>query len=261
MPTVTDEERDEIVAILAAGAVDALDAYNVRQNSTPDARPANVAPEALRETIHDTIVPILQKRFPDDGIRTYRLFERKEKSKRVWVLVELDGAPRYEEGSVCFTISIGCYNIKNNKPLLAVIEYPVIDSRVFSGKARISAGKGPALRVDDLWLPGMGTTDAERPVVAISPQRAIGSEIAAFIAATPALPSCEVRISGCATDDAIKLVEGRLDGVYYIKLPALTALIICALVEGAGGQHNIDWPNLASWDEELTFMCSKPGAL
>lgn len=80
------------------------------------------------------ILQILHKHFPDHGFFTEESGKKDINKKYVWVIDPLDGTSAYAEGLPTFGVSIGL--LKNGKPILGVINLPMLNKFLWAEKRR-----------------------------------------------------------------------------------------------------------------------------
>lgn len=246
MPGITKEEHGSITALLAWAST-----LYPRAGDQLRRRPKTKADlERLRRTIHDDIVRSIEKVFPADGIRTEYLVKIKAAPKRVFVCVALNGGPNYLHGSLNYVTAIGCYNASDNTPIYAGVVYPALILYTMGGKGiKLCDNRG--------LLPDRPVSEVDTFTVGCSVDQPLGTELGPALEIVEMMRHCDVRMSGSAIDDAVKMTQGHLDGFYGIDQSPLVAVIVAALAEAAGGRVDIDWAKLR-WDEKCSFRGGTP---
>ncbi len=74
----------------------------------------------------------LKKKFPSHGIIGEEFGFDNKKSEFVWVIDPLDGTHNFIAGKPLFGTLICC--LQNNKPILGIIDIPILENRWFGGK-------------------------------------------------------------------------------------------------------------------------------
>lgn len=249
MPTVTDEERAIADWLLSFAADKISEAYKLPvKPENPDDLSRSETLLQLRKTLDIDIVAQFRRRFPNDGIRTERKLDIPNTAPRIWVFVLADGPEDTETGLPGLVTAIGCYAAENNAPIYSA----AATSRC---GCHVSGGKDIALKVGNEELGPIGPTAGPRYLVGISVPRGPGSLIDQAIHAAKLKHTSKVLVSGSAIHDAVALVQGKRDALYCYKQSPLVAVIVAALAAAAGGKCDIDWPNLQSWLDEVSFKC------
>ena len=74
----------------------------------------------------------LKKKFPDHGVIGEEFGKDLNGSEYVWVIDPLDGTHNFIAGKPLFGTLISC--LKNNKPILGIVDIPILDKRWHGGK-------------------------------------------------------------------------------------------------------------------------------
>ena len=74
----------------------------------------------------------LKKKYPSHGIIGEEFEDENKKNEFVWVIDPLDGTHNFIAGKPLFGTLICC--LKKNKPILGVIDIPIIENRWFGGE-------------------------------------------------------------------------------------------------------------------------------
>ena len=84
------------------------------------------------QEIESLFKKLLSKKFPNHGIIGEEYGSKNLESKYIWVIDPLDGTHSFISGKPLFGTLISC--LKNNNPIIGVIDIPILNYRWYGGK-------------------------------------------------------------------------------------------------------------------------------
>jgi inositol-phosphate phosphatase/L-galactose 1-phosphate phosphatase/histidinol-phosphatase len=190
-----------------------------------DLTPVTVADRAAEEVMREMI----ERRFPDHGIVGEEFGGVREDAEFVWVLDPIDGTKSFISGVPLFGTLIAL--TQAGRPILGVIDQPVLRERWLGASGRPSTLNGGAIRCRG--CPGL----ASATLFATTPDMFHGSDAAHF-----AQVSAAVKLTRFGADCYAYglLAAGFIDLVLEASLKPYDFCAIIPIVEGAGGIAT-DW--------------------
>lgn len=241
---VTDDERNAIVELLSV--VVNNHALGCFAEKRPRPTSANKYIEGEIRVLHDYMRNFISNKFPMDGYITCREEKKDGETGRTWIVVAMDGRSNYAGQMPEWGMLIACYDIGNTKPIFFAIQYPMLN-------ACLSGGNGLETRYADVLLPKqLGTANIERFFVGVSTPQSLDDGFDTLPKLDRLGRSWQVRASGSATYDTLRLAQRQYDGVFCVGQSVLVAVAICAVIEAMGGKHTIDWKTVR-WNKVITF--------
>jgi len=194
-----------------------------------DMSPVTLADRETEERLREMIT----ERFPDHGIFGEELGHSNPDAEFQWVLDPIDGTRSFIAGVPSFGCLIGV--MRNNEPVVGVIEQPAMHERFIGVKGRPSFFNSMECRTSDR------STLAEARVFATTPDMFTPEELVAFDAVS--LPG-SMRRFGLDCYAFGLLAAGHADIVMESDLKPHDILPIVPVIEGAGGRV-CDWQGRA----------------
>ncbi len=172
---------------------------------------------------------LIERRFPDHGILGEEFGPTRAEAEHVWVLDPIDGTKSFISGVPLFgtLIALTCAG----RPILGVIDQPILGERWSGAAGRASTLNGRTIRVRP--CPRL----AAASLFATSPDMFHGSDAAAF--ARVAAAAKLVRYGADCYAYGL-LAAGFVDLVLEASLKPYDFCAIAPVVEGAGGVAS-DW--------------------
>jgi inositol-phosphate phosphatase / L-galactose 1-phosphate phosphatase / histidinol-phosphatase len=191
----------------------------------PDLSPVTVADRAAEEAMRRMI----ESRFPGHGIIGEEFGRVREDAEFVWVLDPIDGTKSFVSGVPLFGTLIAL--TRAGRPILGVIDQPVLRERWLGAAGRPSTLNGAAVRCRA--CPGLGSST----LFATTPEMFRGSDAGAFVRVSSA-----VKLTRFGADCYAYglLAAGFIDLVLEASLKPYDFCAIVPIVEGAGGIAT-DW--------------------
>jgi inositol-phosphate phosphatase / L-galactose 1-phosphate phosphatase / histidinol-phosphatase len=191
----------------------------------PDHSPVTAADRAAERAMRT----IIEDRFPDHGITGEEFGRMREDADLVWVLDPIDGTKSFISGVPMFGTLIAL--TRAGRPILGVIDQPILRERWLGAEGRASTLNGTPIRCRALSEPAGAT------LFATTPDMFHGSDAAGF-----ARVSSAVKLTRFGADCYAYglLAAGFIDIVIEASLKPYDFCAMVPIIEGAGGVAT-DW--------------------